>query len=420
MASPSADSFNEIVTGVDQQHVAAVVQQPIGRLVPLPEGPACVLAMATAFPPTVIQQDTYHDKLFEICNVADDVVLKAKFKRMCDSSCIKKRHTFLTPELFKAHPELLTYWNNSLTTRNEIVNKVIPEIGYEAAVKAIQEWGQCGNNITHMVFATTSNTSIPGADLMIARKLGLHPTVQRVCLYQTGCWGGGGVMRIARNLAESAKGARVLVVVAEANTVMNFRAPSKDKLYTIDGFLAHVYLGDGAAAVVIGADPIPGMERPLYEMYWSMQMSVPDSENVIVGNITEAGMFQQLEKDTIPKLIAKHLEELTSQGKKLVGNPEYTDMFWVMHPGSHKILKVIAEAVGVEKEKMQGSWNILENFGNMSSPTVLFVLDEIRQNSIRFGASTTGLGSEFGFLLGLGPGFNMELTLLRSVPIQPF
>jgi hypothetical protein len=84
MAPPSADSVNGIVTGVDQQHVAAVVQQPIGRLVPLPEGPACVLAIATAFPPTVIQQDTYHDKLFEICNAADDVVLKAKFKRMCE------------------------------------------------------------------------------------------------------------------------------------------------------------------------------------------------------------------------------------------------------------------------------------------------------------------------------------------------
>ncbi len=84
MAPASADSFNGIVTGLDQQQVVAVVQQPIGRLVPLPEGPACVLAIATAFPPTVIQQDTYHDKLFEICNVADDVVLKAKFKRMCE------------------------------------------------------------------------------------------------------------------------------------------------------------------------------------------------------------------------------------------------------------------------------------------------------------------------------------------------
>jgi hypothetical protein len=84
MAPPSADSFNGIVTGGDQQHVAAVVQQPIRRVVPLPEGPACVLAMATAFPPTVIHQDTYHDKLFELCNVADDVVLKAKFKRICE------------------------------------------------------------------------------------------------------------------------------------------------------------------------------------------------------------------------------------------------------------------------------------------------------------------------------------------------
>jgi len=260
MAPPSKDSFNGIVTDVAEQHIAAVVQQPIGRLVPLPEGPACVLAMATAFPPTVIQQDTYHDKLFELCNVADDVVLKARFKRICDNSCIKKRHTFLTPELFKAHPELLTYWDNSLTTRNEIANKVVPEIGYEAAIKAVEEWGHPLSDITHMVFATTSSTSIPGTDLKMARMLGLHPTVQRVCLYQTACWGGGAVMRIARNLAESAKGARVLVVVAEANTIMNFRAPNQDTLYKVDGFLAHATLGDGAAALVIGADPQPEVE----------------------------------------------------------------------------------------------------------------------------------------------------------------
>jgi chalcone synthase len=335
-----------------------------------------------------------------------------------DNSCIKKRHTFLTPELFKAHPELLTYWDNSLTTRNEIVNKVVPEIAYEAAVKAVKEWGHPLSDITHMVFATTTNTSMPGADLKIARMLGLHPTVQRVCLYQTGCWGGGAVLRIARNLAESAKGARVLVVVAEANTVMNFRAPNQDTLYKVDGFLAHVTLGDGAAALVIGADPLPEVERPIYEMYWSTQMAVPDSEHALKGRITEAGLFQQLEKDTVPILIAKHLGELTSEGKKLVGNPDNRDMFWVVHPGAYKILEVVAETMGVEKEKLQPSWDILENFGNMSSPTCLFVLDEMRQRSIRLGASSTGMGSEFGFLLGLGPGFNMELTLLRSVPIH--
>jgi chalcone synthase len=93
-------------------------------------------------------------------------------------------------------------------------------------------------------------------------------------------------------------------------------------------------------------------------------------------------------------------------------------MFWVVHPGAYKILEVVAETVGVEKEKLQPSWDILENFGNMSSPTCLYVLDEMRQRSIRLGASTTGMGSEFGFLLGLGPGFNLELTLLRSVPIH--
>jgi hypothetical protein len=83
MAPPSADS-----NGICEQRGVPVQQQPIGRLLPRPEGPACVLAMATAYPPTVIEQDTYHDKLFELCNVGDDVVLKAKFKRMC--KCILK------------------------------------------------------------------------------------------------------------------------------------------------------------------------------------------------------------------------------------------------------------------------------------------------------------------------------------------
>ena len=91
--------------------------------------------------------------------------------------------------MIKEHPELATYTEeNSLTTRVNMANKVIPKISIEAVEAAMQEWGRPLSDITHMVFATTTVTSIPGVDLEIARALGLKPNVQRICMYQTGMY----------------------------------------------------------------------------------------------------------------------------------------------------------------------------------------------------------------------------------------
>jgi len=392
------------------------VQEPHARLVALPKGPASVLAIGTANPPATIEQSTYHEKLFEMCGISDDASLKAKFKRMSDQSCVEKRHTFVTPELIAQYPEFASYDDVSLTTRLTIANKVAPELAVEAIHNAVAEWGQPLSAITHMVVATTSAIGMPGIDLAIARKLNLSPTVQRICMTQTGCWGGGSVIRVGRVLAESVANARVLVIAVEANTVMNFRRPIEDTLYKVDGFQSHVTLGDGACALILGCDLV-APERPIFELYWSTQMAVPDTSNALSGALSESGLLQTLHKDSVPKLIAKHLTELTSPGRDLVGTPEYSDMFWVVHPGAFKILEVVAETLGLKKEHLQPSWDVLRNFGNMSSPTCLFVLDELRKSSKRVGAATTGAGCEWGFIVGLGPGFNLEVSLLRSVPL---
>lgn len=398
-------------------HCECAVQALHSRIGERPNGPATVLAIATAYPETIIEQSTYHEKLFEMCGESENVSLKAKFKRMTDPSCIDKRHTFVTPELVAKHPEFASYDGASLTTRVTIANQVIPEIAAEATLKAVAEWGQPLSSITHMVVATTTAFGLPAIDLAIARKLNLSTTVQRICMTQTGCWGGGALMRVARMVAESTANARVLVIAAEANTVMNFRKPIEDTLYKVDGFQAHVTLGDGACALIVGCDPVANVERGIFEILWSTQMSVPDSRGALAGELSEIGLFQTLEKDTVPKHIAKHLGELTGSGRELVGTPEYRDMFWVVHPGAYRILEVVAEVFGLDKEHLQPSWDVLRNFGNISSPTCLFVLDEMRKRSKRIGAATTGAGCEWGFIVGLGPGFNMEVSLLRSVPL---
>ena len=91
-----------------------------------------------------------------------------------------------------------------------------PKLGAEAAMKAIEEWGQPKANITHLIFHSTSGVDMPGADYQIVKLLGLRSSVKRVMLYHQGCFAGGTVLRIAKDFAENNAGARVLFVCSES------------------------------------------------------------------------------------------------------------------------------------------------------------------------------------------------------------
>ena len=119
---------------------------------------------------------------------------------------------------------MCAYKAPSLDTRQEILVAEVPKLGKEAAVKAIEEWGRCKSEITHLVVCSTSGVDMPGADYQLIKLLGLLPSVRRVMLYHQGCFAGGTVLRIAKDLAENNKGARVLVVCSEI-TAVTFRGP---------------------------------------------------------------------------------------------------------------------------------------------------------------------------------------------------
>ncbi|KAK3027220.1 hypothetical protein RJ639_041638 [Escallonia herrerae] len=97
----------------------------------------------------------------------------------------------------------------------------IPKLSKESAAKAIKEWGQPKSKITHLIFCTTSGVNMPGADYQLTKLLGLRPSVKRLMMYQQGCFAGGTVFRLAKDLAENNAGARVLVIYSE-NTVVTF------------------------------------------------------------------------------------------------------------------------------------------------------------------------------------------------------
>nr|Q9FSC2.1 RecName: Full=Probable acridone synthase 3; AltName: Full=Acridone synthase III [Ruta graveolens]CAC14056.2 putative acridone synthase [Ruta graveolens] len=383
------------------------------RKAQMSEGPAAILAIGTANPDNVYMQADYPDYYFKMTKSEHMTELKDKFRTLCEKSMIRKRHMCFSEEFLKANPEVCKHMGKSLNARQDIAVVETPRLGNEAAVKAIKEWGQPKSSITHLIFCSSAGVDMPGADYQLTRILGLNPSVKRMMIYQQGCYAGGTVLRLAKDLAENNKGSRVLVVCSEL-TAPTFRGPSPD---AVDSLVGQALFADGAAALVVGADPDSSIERALYYLVSASQMLLPDSDGAIEGHIREEGLTVHLKKD-VPALFSGNIDTPLVEAFKPLGISDWNSIFWIAHPGGPAILDQIEEKLGLKEDKLRASKHVMSEYGNMSSSCVLFVLDEMRSRSLQDGKSTTGEGLDWGVLFGFGPGLTVETIVLRSVPIE--
>ncbi|CAL5203750.1 unnamed protein product [Lathyrus oleraceus] len=195
--------------------------------------------------------------------------------------------------------------------------------------------------------------------------------------------------------------------------ILAFSGPSETH---IDGLVGQALFGDGAAAVIIGSDPLPKVENPLFELVWIAQTILPDSGRYIKGDIREVGMILYLNQD-LPNLVSKHIEKALVNAFQPLNISDYNSIFWISHPGGRAILDKIEAKFDLKPEKLQASRHVLSEYGNMTGETVLLVMDEMRRRSKDEGHGITGEGLEWGVLLGLGPGITLDTILLRSVAI---
>ncbi|BFI23068.1 protein MpPKS/CHS24 [Marchantia polymorpha subsp. ruderalis] len=184
--------------------------------------------------------------------------------------------------------------------------------------------------------------------------------VKHIMLYQQGCFGGATVLRVAKDLAENNKSAKVLAVVSELTSV-TFNAPNEELL---DNLVGSAIFGDGAAILVIGSDPVPE-----FEIHGSDENILPESDGAIEGRLTEAGLIFHLLKD-VPGLI--------SRNSLLIFNKAIE--------GGRAILDEVAKTLNLNSEKM-----------------------EMRRRSAGKKSSTTGEGCEWGLIVGFGPRLTIEV-----------
>ncbi|CAL5203929.1 unnamed protein product [Lathyrus oleraceus] len=372
-------------------------------------GPATILAIGTATPSNCIYQSDFPDYYFRVTNSNHMPQLKDKLKRICEKSLIKKRYIHLTEEMLKENPNISTYDKPSLDARQDILVEQVPKLGEKAASKAIKEWGGSKSEITHLIFCSTSGVDMPGADYQLVKLLNLNPSIKRFMLYHQGCFAGGTVLRLAKDLAENNAGARVLVVCSEI-TVVTFRGPNENHM---DSLVGQALFGDGASSVIVGSNPDERTERPLFYLVSASETILPNSEGAIEGHLREVGLTFHL-KENVPELIGENIVRSLEEAFHPLGITDWNSLFWVAHPGGPAILKRIEKTVGLNSEKLNATKHVLSEYGNMSSACVLFILDEMRRRSMKEGKLTTGEGLKWGVLYGFGPGLTMETIVLHS------
>ncbi|RYQ79270.1 hypothetical protein Ahy_Scaffold6g107978 [Arachis hypogaea] len=338
--------------------------------------------------------------------------LKKKFQRICERTQIKNRHMYLTEEILKENPNICAYKAPSLDAREDMMIREVPRVGKEAATKAIKEWGQPMSKITHLIFCTTSGVALPGVDYELIVLLGLDPSVKRYMMYHQGCFAGGTVLRLAKDLAENNKDARVLIVCSE-NTAVTFRGPNETDM---DSLVGQALFADGAAAIIIGSDPVPEVENPLFEIVSTDQQLVPNSHGAIGGLLREVGLTFYLNK-SVPDIISQNINGALSKAFDPLGISDYNSIFWIAHLGGRAILDQVEQKVNLKPEKMKATRDVLSNYGNMSSACVFFIMDLMRKKSLETGLKTTGEGLDWGVLFGFGPGLTIETVVLRSMAI---
>ncbi|KAL2899628.1 Polyketide synthase 1 [Bienertia sinuspersici] len=220
--------------------------------------------------------------------------------------------------------------------------------------------------------------SMPGTDYEIAKLLGLEPSVQRM------------------DIVENNKGARILVVCSEITTV-NFHGPSE---HHIDSLVGQALFGDGAAAVVVGADPVADVELPLFQLIHAVQTTVPDSTGP-ASEIVEMGQTFHLRKD-LPFFVSKNVEQCLVKAFKPIGITDWNSIFWIAHNGGRAILDQTEAELSLAKDKLEVTRDVLSE-----------------NKSLKQGKSTTGLGFDWGVMFGFGPGMTIETLVLRSLALAP-
>jgi predicted naringenin-chalcone synthase len=328
------------------------------------------------------------------------------FRRMADRSGIDHRFSYFEPDRVDAAGGIASrdttgfYRNGSSPTTGERMQrfeKTAPDLAMRALDKLDLEGER--ERITHLVVASCTGFIAPGLDQMIVKAAGLNPGVERTVVGFMGCYAAATALRVARHIVRSEPHSRVLVVNTELCT-LHFQPTSE-----LQSMLSMLVFGDGCSAALVTADET-GLELMDFRA-----ATISDTAEAITWRIGDHGFDMHLSGE-VPSRIANALTEDRDRNDDaglLRGmRPEDYDL-WAVHAGGRTILDAVETGFGLSPNKLNWSRGVLRDFGNMSSATLMFVLERMLQ------CRTPGAKDKTGFAVAFGPGLAAESFRFRAL-----
>ena len=312
------------------------------------------------------------------------------FARMADRCQIEHRFSCLAPSRNPTEIDRDGFYRFGSFPDTEVRMARYDREALPLARQAVMDLGlgRVTTDVTHLIVASCTGFVAPGLDLQLVADLGLEPTVERTIVGFMGCSAALPALRLARHIVRSERDARVLVVALELCT-LHFQENAD-----LEKVLSFLLFSDGCAAVLVTAEPT-GIEIGNFSA-----AVLPETTQHLTWRVTGSGFDMHL-SGQVPGAIAAHLPQALPLLLRETDREDVTH--WAIHPGGRTVLDAVAKGLDICDDALHPSRAVLRNFGNMSSATVLFVLQDMLDQA----------QPGYGCAMAFGPGLAIEAMTFR-------
>jgi alkylresorcinol/alkylpyrone synthase len=344
-----------------------------------------IAATATALPPHTITRENvkyYMGRVFDIPERKLEAMMT-----VVDNAQVHKRHSVFPIEY--------TIEPRPLSKTNEEYQEHAIALGRRAAEECLAKAGVAPADVDLIITVSCTGYMVPSLDVHLLNLMGFRNNIRRLPITELGCVAGAIALSRAWDFLRGAPGKTVLIIAVELPSLTFQR-----KDFSQANLISAVLFGDGAAAAVLTNRPSPGPRIVDYESF-----TLPGSMDALGFDLRDSGFHIVLSKD-VPHLLREKIKGLVEDflGRNNLTPQEMTA--YLLHPGGQKLLMCVEEELGLRRSHTEFSWDVLRDYGNMSSATILFILQEwLTKRQMNPG--------DYGLMAGFGPGFSSELLLLQ-------
>ena len=310
-----------------------------------------------------------------------------KVIKIFEGSGVDKRYSIMNPEEVFTHTDF--------ESKNDIYVREVKKLGKQSLEKALQQANWKATDIDFIITVSCTGFMIPSVDAYLINELQLKEDIVRLPVTEMGCAAGVSGMIYAKNFLKANPGKRAAVIAIEAPT-----ATFQLEDFSMANIVSAAIFGDGAACVLLSSnenDSGPKLvDEAMYHFY--------DATQLMGFKLVNTGLQMILDKE-VPQTISNHFPDIVhpflKKNNKTIEDVDYL----IFHPGGKKIVQTVEDLFGSLGKNIDDTKEVLKLYGNMSSVTVLFVLERFLNKETKPG--------DLGLMLSFGPGFSAQRILIE-------